>query len=63
LESKSSSRKFCLFENLATKAGDEEANVDIISLPSKVVQHLGGLRKQFVLLPTIPKSSKQTWIW
>jgi len=45
LEAKSSSRKFCLFENIATEAGDE-VNVD---LASKVVQHLGGLRKEFVL--------------
>jgi len=51
--------KICLFDNLATEAGDE-VNVDIAS---KVVQHLKGLRKEFVLQPTFPKSSKQTWIW
>jgi len=43
-----------LFENLATAAGDE-VNVDVAS---KVVHHLGGLRKEFVLyFPEIIKSN------
>jgi len=54
LETKSSSRKFCFFENLATVAGDE-VNVDIAP---EVVQHLGGLRKEFVLyFPEIIKAN------
>ena len=41
-----------MFENLATAAGDE-VNVD---MASKVVQHLGGFREEFVLyLPEIIK--------
>jgi len=43
-----------LVRDLATAAGDE-VNVDIAS---KVVQHLGGLRKEFVLyFPEIIKSN------
>ena len=54
LEAKSSSRKFCFFENLATVASDE-VNVDIAS---EVVQHLGGFRKEFVLyFPEIIKTN------
>jgi len=54
VRSENSSRKFCLFENLAAVAGDK-VNVDIAP---KVVQHLGGLCKEFVLyFPEIIKAN------
>jgi len=56
--------KFSMLENLATAAGDK-VNVDIAS---EVVQHLGGLREEFVLyFPKIIKTNldlvKNIWLF
>jgi len=57
LEAERSTRKFFYARNGASAAGDE-VNVDTAS---EFVQHLGGLREEFVLYFT--EIIETTWIW